>query len=148
MADRDRLKKNATRNPEMWSLYTRQRNRVTTEIRNSIQDHYANIINESKGDPKKMWKTINRVLEKDVKSTTLSAIESEGKTLTKERDMLEALNRHFVSVGPNLAKQIGSKSDDDRLKHIIPENSEMIFETVNEEYVFNAINRLENGKAS
>ena len=59
--------------------------------------------------------------------------------------MLEALNRHFVSVGPNLAKQIGSKSDGDCLKHIM---SSMLFETVNEEYVFNAINRLKNGNAS
>ena len=141
MATRDRLKKRATQNPEMWSLYTKQRNRVTKEIRNSIQDHYKNLIKESNGDPKKMWKTINRVLDKDVKSTNLSAIESEGKTLTKEHDMLEALNRHFVSVGPNLAKQISSKSDDDCLKHIIPENREMLFQTVDEEYVLNAIKR-------
>ena len=104
MATRDRLKKIATKNPEMWSLYPKQRNRVTKEIRNSIQDHYKALINESNGDPKKIWKTINRVLEKDVKSTNLSAIESEGKTLTKGYDMLEALNRHFVSVGPDLAK--------------------------------------------
>ena len=86
MATRDRLKKMATQNPEMWSLYTKQRNRVTKEIRNSIQDHFKNLINESNGDPKKMWKTINLVLDKDVKSTNLSAIESEGKTLTKEHD--------------------------------------------------------------
>ena len=52
-----------------------------------------------------MWKTINRVLEKDVKSTNISTIESEGKTLTKEYDVLEALNRPFVSVGPDLAKK-------------------------------------------
>ena len=107
MATRDRLKKIATKNPEMWSLYTKQRNTVTKEIRNSIQDHYTALINESNGDPEKMWKTINRVLEKDVKSTNLSAIESEGKTLTKGYDMLEALNRHFVSVGPDLANRLG-----------------------------------------
>ena len=95
-----------------------------------------------------MWKTINRILEKDVKSTNLSAIESDGKTLTKEYDILEALNRHFVSVGPDLAKQIRSNSDDHCLKHIIPENRKMLFQTVDEEYVLNAINRLEKGNAS
>ena len=62
--------------------------------------------------------------------------------------MLEALNRHCVSVGPDLAKQIRSNSDDDCLKHIILENREMLFQTVDEEYVLNAINRLEKGKAS
>ena len=148
MATRDRLKKIAVKNPEMWPLYTKQRNRVTEEIRNSIQDHYKALINESNGEPKNMWKTINRVLNKDVKLTNLSAIEREGKTLTKEYDMLEALNHHFVLVGPDLAKHIKSNSDDDCLKHIIPESRERLFQTVYEEYVLNAINRLEKGKAS
>ena len=148
MATRDRLKKIAIKNPEMWPLYTKQRNRATKEIRNSIQDHYKALINESNGNPKKMWKTINRVLDKDVKLTNLSAIESEGKTLTKEYDMLEVLNRHFVSVGSDLAKHIRSNSDDDCLKHIIPESREMLFQTVDEEYVLNAINWLGKGKAS
>ena len=62
--------------------------------------------------------------------------------------MLEVLNRHFVLVGPDLAKHIRSNSDDDCLKHIIPESREMLFQTVDEEYVLNAINRLEKGKAS
>ena len=47
-----------------------------------------------------MWKTINRVLNKDARSTTLSSIEIDGQALTKEHDVLEALNCHFVSVGP------------------------------------------------
>ena len=74
MATRDRLTKIATRNPEMWSFYTKQHNRVTKEIRNSIQDYSKNLINESNKDLKKMWKTINRVLKKDVKSRNLSNI--------------------------------------------------------------------------
>ena len=56
-----------------------------------------------------MWKTINRVLEKNVKSTTLSCVENNSQTLSKECDMLEALNHHCVSVGLNLAKQIRRK---------------------------------------
>ena len=51
-----------------------------------------------------MWKTINKVLNKDMQSTVLSINEG-GKVLTKDSDMLEALNRHFVSVGTNLAKK-------------------------------------------
>ena len=50
-----------------------------------------------------MWKIINRVWEKNVTSTTLSCIENNDQTLTKEFYMLEALNHHFVSVGLNLA---------------------------------------------
>ena len=92
---------------------------------------------------------MNCLLEKDVKSTNLSSIESGSRTLNKDYDMLEeALNRHFVSIGPDLAKQIKSKSDDDCLKQIIPENSEMLFVTVDEVYILNTINQLEKGKAS
>ena len=87
----------------MWSAYSKQLNKVTKEIRYSVQDYYKGLIEKDKGDPKKMWKTLNRVLDKDAKSATLSSIEIDGKTLTKERDVLEALNCHFVSVGPKLA---------------------------------------------
>ena len=95
-----------------------------------------------------MWKTINRVLEKNVKSTTLSYIENNGQTLTKECDMLETLNHHFVSVGLNLAKQIDVKPEDDCLKHIAPVRDTMKFKAIDEGYVLNAISRLEKGKAS
>ena len=106
MMTRDRLKKMATKNPELWAAYARQRNNVTKEIRKAVEDHYKVLVEKNKGDPKKMWKTINKVLEKNVKSTALSSIENNGRTLTKECDMLEALNHHFVSVGLNLAKKI------------------------------------------
>ena len=59
----------------------------------------------SKGDPKKMWKTINKVLNKDMQSTVLSNISEGWKALTKDSGMLEALNHDFVSVGTNLAKK-------------------------------------------
>ena len=36
----------------------------------------------------------------------LLSVEIEAKYITRERDILEALNQHFVSVGPNLAKNI------------------------------------------
>ena len=53
-----------------------------------------------------MWKAINKVLDKNENSVKLSSVEVDGKCLTRERDVLEALNRHFVSVGSNLAKKI------------------------------------------
>ena len=37
---RDRHKKIAVKSPEIWSVHTRQRNRVTKEIRYSVRDYY------------------------------------------------------------------------------------------------------------
>ena len=52
-----------------------------------------------------MWRTINKVLNKDMQSTVLSNINEGGKVLTEDSDILEALNHHFVSVGANLTKK-------------------------------------------
>ena len=68
--------------------------------------------------------------------------------LTKECDMLEALNHHFVSVALNLEKQIDIKPEDDCLKHVTPVRDKMKFKAIDEGYVLNAISLLEKGKAS
>ena len=63
-----------------------------------------------------------------------------------ERDLMEALNHHFVSVGPKLADQIGQNSDDDPLKHVAQEEGSMSFTLVDCNYVRKAIQQLKNGK--
>ena len=98
-------KRIATRIPEMWSSYAKQRNRVTKLIRNAIQDQFKEIVENSKGGPEKMWKTLTKSLTEICKSTVLSNSCEGGKVLTKDLDMLEALIHHIVSVGTNLAKK-------------------------------------------
>ena len=106
MFERDRLKVQAEKYPEVWSAYKRKCNQVTNEMRISTRDHYHGLIQEDTGDPKKMWRTINKVLDKNVNTVSLSSLERDGKYLTRERDVLEAMNHHFVTVGPKLAEKI------------------------------------------
>ena len=62
-------------------------------MRNTISDYYHGLIDENIGNPKKMWKAINKVLEKNENSVKLSSVEEvHGKCLTRERDVLETLN--------------------------------------------------------
>ena len=98
--ERDKLKVQAENSPEIWSAYKRKRNQVTKRIRISIRDYYNGLIEENIRDQKKMWRTINTVL-------------------TRERDVVEAMNRHFALVGLKLA-EITSKPDDDCLCYITP----------------------------
>ena len=58
----------------------------------------------------------------------------DGKVLTKDSDMLEAINHHFVSVVINLAKKITSKPDDDCLKYVISVNSKKTLNTIDKKY--------------
>ena len=81
-------------------------NKVTKEIKVAIETHYRGLIEENKDNPKKMWKTINKVLNKSSQSITTSCLDVEGNRITKEADIAEALNHHFVTVGPKLAGKI------------------------------------------
>ena len=54
----------------------------------------------------------------------------EGKRLDREKDIVQALNQHFVSVGTKLADQIAQNPNDDPLKHIVYEKSSMCFSLV------------------
>ena len=94
-----------------------------------------------------MWRTINKVLDKNVETVSLSSLEVEGKYLTRELDVVEAMNHHFALVGPKLAEKKTSKPDDDCLCCITPQSSIMAFKTINETYLNNAIRKLKNGKA-
>ena len=95
-----------------------------------------------------MWKTINKVLSKDMQSTVFSNINEGGKVLTKDLDMLEALNHHFVSVGTNLARKITSKPYEDCLKYVATVNNKMTLNKINMKHGLDANGRLKNGKAS
>ncbi len=121
MNERDRFKKLAERQPEMWPKYRQMRNRVTKQIRTAIQNYYSWLIKDNEKDPKKMWKTINKLLEKNRNSDFPASLEFGGKRLTKEHDVHEAFNHHSTSIGPKLAANIDERIDDDCLQNITPE---------------------------
>ena len=148
MKERDKAKQMAKGQPEMWPTYRQLRNRVTREIRIAIHDYYSGLIKENEKDPKRMWKTINKVLDKNTNSDIPSSLEFEGKRLTREPDVLEAFNHHFTSIGPKLAQKIEVRNDDDCLHNITIESNNMNFRTFDENYILNAINQLKDGKAS
>ena len=102
MRGRHLAKGAADKSPEKWSVYKQLRNKVTKEIKVAVQSHYHGLINESKDNPKKMWHTINRILEKSSKSTMPASLDIEGRKLTKEGDILEALNHYSFQLDRSL----------------------------------------------
>ena len=69
----DKVKEQAENSPEIWSAYKRKRNQVTKRMRRFIRDYYNGLIEENIREPKKMWLTINKVLEKNVETVSLSS---------------------------------------------------------------------------
>ena len=146
LLERDKLKVEAEKSPDIWSAYNKKRNQVSQMMCISIKDYYNGLIEEYVRDPKKMWRRINKVLDKNVETVLLSNLEVEGKYLTRELDLVEAMNRHFALVGTKLAEKVTSKPEDDCLCYITYESNVMAFKTINETYMYNASRKLKNGK--
>ena len=94
-----------------------------------------------------MWKAVNKVLNRDTNSVGVSSLDIEGRTLTKEKDIAEALNQHFVTVGPKLAEKLESKNDDDPLIKINAQTNKLKLKLIDHTYALNAVSKLKNGKA-
>ena len=78
MKERDAAFKATKTYSEKWNTYEHLRNKVTQKIPDAVQSHYYGLIEENKGDPKGMWKVINKVLDKATPSTEVSTLDVEG----------------------------------------------------------------------
>ena len=120
---RDTMKKASTKNPSIWPAYKRLRNQCTNSIWKTIQDYHQRLVEETRNDHKTMWKTINRVLERDSACKSISSRNVNGKVVTENGKLAEALNVHFATVGPKLAENITPMQCDNPLKYIESKDS-------------------------
>ena len=109
MEERDRAKKNSIKSPKLLKSYKSLRNKMTNTIRSSIRLHNQSLISENKDNPKNMWRTINKVLDKAPNSTTIMQVRDGSKTVSDSKQVANVLNGHFVNVGPGLAHRIEVK---------------------------------------
>ena len=65
-----------------------------TPEQNGVAERF--LIEENKGDPKRMWQVIKKVLDKATPSTEISSLEVEGKTIQKRKILL----KHFIITLP------------------------------------------------
>ena len=150
MRERDQLKTRATKDNTLWPRYKVLRNKVTYELRNCVQQYYHTIIEENSSDPKEMWRTINKVLNKDTPSTSFTTVKFQGQRLDRPNEIAEAFNEHFVTIDPKLASSIEQKPDDNLLKYLEESNGnspKFNFKQVDASYVKKAVMGLKNSKS-
>ena len=78
MKERDQAKKDPINSPDLWQAYKTLRNKVTKAIRDAFQSWYLVIIYENKENPKRMWKAVNKVLNRDTNSVGFLALGGGG----------------------------------------------------------------------
>ena len=87
MKERDAAKKAAKTPSKKWIIYKHLRNKVRQKFRDAVLSNCLRLIKENKGDPKRMWQVINKVLDKAAPSTEILSLYVEVKTITKEKDI-------------------------------------------------------------
>ena len=65
-----------------------------------------------------MWKTVNKVLNKDKARIFPSSLTFNDKHIEKPTEVAEAFNYHFATIGPKLASKVRSKAADDHLQYL------------------------------
>ena len=96
-----------------------------------------------------MWKTINTVLGKKPKTTSIAVVEFENKQLTDKKEIASAFIKDFTNVGPLLAEKIEDKLNDDPVR-FIPSNEEVVefkFKPVTKQNILTALRGLKDSKS-
>ena len=79
-----------SKNPVDWTKYREVKNSVNTQIRKCRSDYYCNVIEESKSQPKSLWKHLNNItLHKP--NSNVSSLLDDGKSYTLSQDIAQSL---------------------------------------------------------
>ena len=62
--------------------------------------HFQHTINNNSNNPKQLLKSVNRIRGKGSKTTNVSTLKIDEETITGDKNIAEAFNSFFVSVGP------------------------------------------------
>ena len=97
-ATRDRIRKLAVKSKSQISMqgYRQIRNRVNKFNLDSKREFFTKKISSYAGDVKGSWKVINQVLNKKSKTTHVSSLNIEGKTILDNATIAESMNDFFL----------------------------------------------------
>ena len=96
--------------PHNEMLYKAYKNKLKALIRKSEINYYQNILSDRKNNIKDMWKHLGFLLNPNKNNSqnkkSVSKLNINGKTITKDKNIANAFNEYFANVGSNLANKI------------------------------------------
>ena len=93
--------------------YKTYNNKLKTIIRETEISYYKKLFNEKENGIKQMWKTLSPILNKKKNKPNQKSINKliiNGKAVYNDKQIANALNEYFSSVGNTLSKQISNKN--------------------------------------
>ena len=149
---RDRLKKLAVRSKSeiLMQAYRQMRNRVNKLNLNLKREFFTNKIASYDGDLKNTWKTINQVLNKKSKTTHITSLDVEGKTVSGDTAIAESMNNFFCEIGKTLSDKIPQSSNPllDNDYEVNPKSVQFHFEPITVPQIEKVLGKFDTSKGS
>ena len=118
MREEDILKIKAihSKDPSDWLAFRNARNSVNSETKRAKATHYKSAFRENARKMKKTWSFINELTSRKQSSTNMKEINVDGVSVTDPKQLPEAFNDHFASIGLKLAEAI--PCNESRFSHL------------------------------
>ena len=149
MHKRDFLKRNhsKTNDPKSWEDYKKARNDVNSSIKLAKRRYFTDNLEANTKDPRKTWKLINELQNRQRKVTNISEIKVDNRSLSSAPEITEAFNSHFANIGQELACEI-SETDVNVLSYLKPVQNKFILRTTDVQTVIDLIKKIDGKKAT
>ena len=115
-------------------------------IRAAKMMYYNETFTRFKGDIRQTWKTINSILSRNPeKENSPNSINYDGRIISDKKEVLNALNEHFATIGSKIAEQSESMGDTNFTDYLTSDyESEFHFSSVSQIEIENIISKLKN----
>ena len=114
-------------------------------IREAKKQYYSNAFYNSRDDPKKTWKIISQVLRKGNTADDLPEyLEVNDRRVSGENDIINALNKHFATIGKSLAESVADATQNFENFLVNQRDFRFEFNPIDQQQVEKIIDKLQN----
>ena len=114
-------------------------------IKTSKASYYSNAFNQSKGNCRKTWQTINDLASRRTNNTTVKELKLKGSIISNSNELTNAFHDHFSTIGPRLANGIPPNDNNNDLSYINNINvnlNKSSFSSASSSIVFSHLNKF------
>jgi hypothetical protein len=147
--DRDFLKKQAVKSGSKFTheAYKKARNEVVKIVKNAKANYYMQEFSNCEANPKKMWKKVNNLTNRNVKSTNINEISDDGNIVTEPKEIANIFNNFFTDIEPKLAQDLPEHNQIPE-SYVKPLNTIFQFQLVTETYFSKLLYTIKTTKAT
>ena len=88
------------------AAYRQVRNKASRMNADLQKTYFTNKIEEAEGNVKETWSTINKLINKRSKTTTIKSLRVDGINIFDSKEITNSMNHLFCTVGEKLSNDI------------------------------------------